>query len=197
MRDGGDMNESSRVRGVVRLAVCAAALWWLPPALAAGDAEQAPAPAPEAATAGAEGAGTAPAPAATLEELLAGPNSEPLEAERCIRSSSIDSTDVLHSQLVVFKVGRRDIYINQLPGNCPGLRPKAKIALTSRDDRLCQLDSIRVLYPAGMGASGGENIIPGPSCMLGKFERITPEQLQVLQERFTPRGSNPLDALFD
>ena len=198
--DGVDMNETRPARAVVLVALCAAALSWLPPVFAAGDV--APAPDAGGTASGTEGADAAPpgaegAPAGTLEELLTGPNAEPLEAERCIRSSAINTTDVLNSQLVVFKVGRRDIYINQLPANCPGLRPKAKIALTSRDDRLCQLDSIRVLYPAGMGANGGDNILPGPSCMLGKFERITPEQLQVLEERFTPRGSNPLESLFD
>jgi hypothetical protein len=192
------MNETRPARGVLLAALCAAVMAWLPPAFAdEGEAGQAPAPAAGAAGADAAPAGTEGAPAGTLEELLAGPDSEPLEAERCIRSSAIDTTDVLNNKLVVFKVGRRDIYINQLPASCPGLKPKAKIALTSRDDRLCQLDSIRVLYPTGMGANGGDNIMPGPSCMLGKFERITPEQLQVLEERFTPRGRNPLESLFD
>lgn len=196
------MNETRPVRGGVLAALCAIVMSWLPPAFAEGEAAEAPAAGAagaDAAPAGADAdpAGADGAQAGTLEELLAGPNAEPLEAERCIRSSAIDTTEVLNNKLVVFKVGRRDIYINQLPVNCPGLKPKAKIALTSRDDRLCQLDSIRVLYPAGMAANGGDNIMPGPSCMLGKFERITPEQLQVLEERFTPRGRNLLETLFD
>ncbi len=133
----------------------------------------------------------------TLEELLASVNGEPLVAERCIRSSAIDTTEVLNPRLVVFKVGRRTIYINQMPVDCPGLKPKAKIALTARDDRLCQLDSIRVLHPSGMASDGSDNIMFGPNCMLGKFERITEEQLGVLEERFTPRGRNLLDVLFE
>lgn len=174
--------------------------------------EPAAAPAPAAGTA-ATADGAAPCPAATQEptaatpargedadtlaQLLATENGEPLVSERCVRSSAIHTTDVLNPHLVVFKLGRRDIYINQLPVNCPGLKPNALIAFESREDRLCQLDSIRVMYPAGMGVDGSDNLMPGAACMLGKFERITKEQLQVLEERYTPKRGNIFDTLFN
>ena len=127
-----------------------------------------------------------------LDALLNRTSEDTPDAKRCIRQASIDKTDVLNSNIIVFKDERKRIFINQMPVKCPDLRPGAKVVYTSRGDgQLCQLDSINVLHP---GAGG---LTTGPSCMLGKFEPISQDQLDVLKERYTPDGKDLIEAIFE
>ncbi len=127
-----------------------------------------------------------------LDALLNSTSEDTPDAKRCIRQASIDKTDVLNSNIIVFKDERKRIFINQMPVKCLDLRPGAKVVYTSRGDgQLCQLDSINVLHP---GAGG---LTTGPSCMLGKFEPISQDQLDVLKERYTPDGKDVIEAIFE
>ena len=127
-----------------------------------------------------------------LDELLNRASEDAPDAKRCIRQASIEDADVLNGNIIVFTDDRKRIFINQMRVKCSDLRPGAKVVYTSRGDgQLCQLDSIAVLLPG----PGGLNT--GPSCMLGRFEPITRDQLDVLKERYTPDGKDLIEAIFE
>ena len=127
-----------------------------------------------------------------LDELLNRASEDAPDAKRCIRQASIEDADVLNGNIIVFTDDRKRIFINQMRVKCSDLRPGAKVVYTSRGDgQLCQLDSIAVLLPG----PGGLNT--GPSCMLGRFEPITRDQLDVLRERYTPDGKDLIEAIFE
>ena len=167
-----------------------------------GGAEHVQGDAPAERTEPAAGAGSASAAARAadsdapispaLDDLLNRASEDAPDAKRCIRQASIEDADVLNGNIIVFTDDRKRIFINQMRVKCSDLRPGAKVVYTSRGDgQLCQLDSIAVLLPG----PGGLNT--GPSCMLGRFEPITRDQLDVLKERYTPDGKDLIEAIFE
>ncbi len=87
------------------------------------------------------------------------------ESESCIFTPRISRTDVIDGQTILFHMGRRDVYMNRLPRNCPGLARERAFTYTISGNQLCSLDIIRVLETPAMRMLGA-------SCGLGKFERL-------------------------
>jgi hypothetical protein len=97
-------------------------------------------------------------------------------AERCIPLRSISSTRVVDDHNILFYMRGGDIYRNQLPHRCPGLRNERTFMYRTSLSQLCDLDIITVLNDAGFGFT------PGASCGLGRFYPITKEEAKALQK---------------
>jgi hypothetical protein len=98
-----------------------------------------------------------PAGAAFARELaghVAGP------PRTCISQFGVDNLRVIDPQTVAYGTGRT-IYVNALPGNCPGLSPHNIIIVEAQSGQYCRGDRVRGLEPGGL--------IPGPSCNLGDW----------------------------
>jgi hypothetical protein len=79
------------------------------------------------------------------------------------------------------------IYHNILPRQCKGLSRDRRFSFTSTVNRLCYLDSIRILQDSGFGLQEGR------SCQLGYFRPVTEEDIELIVERkFTPPAAEPL-----
>ena len=108
-----------------------------------------------------------------LDELLG-------DSERCITISRINRTEVLSDRAIVFYLNGGDIYVNRLPHRCPGLRNRDSFGYKNSTNRLCSIDTIRVID------SIGGSIRPGVGCGLGEFHPVsesTIEQLKAADDR--------------
>ncbi len=89
------------------------------------------------------------------------------EPKSCITRSQIRSTDVIDDQTIDFKMRNGDIYRNNLPNKCSGLRFEEAFSYRTSTNRLCNVDIIRVLdNTAGRIDTRG-------ACGLGRFQEIT------------------------
>ena len=115
------------------------------------------------------------------EEAGPGPLDELLgDSERCITISRINRTEVLSDRAIVFYLNGGDIYVNRLPHRCPGLRNRDSFGYKNSTNRLCSIDTIRVID------SIGGSIRPGVGCGLGEFHPVseaTIEQLKAADDR--------------
>ena len=84
------------------------------------------------------------------------------DVKNCITVSSIRSTDVIDDQHILFKARGGKAYLNKLPSHCPRLGIEKRISYRVTVGRLCNVDTVTVLYPMSN--------FSGPSCGLGKFE---------------------------
>jgi hypothetical protein len=83
----------------------------------------------------------------------------------CIDLARIDHTRVRDSGTIDFHMRGREIYRNSLPHECPGLAFEDSFTYRTSLGRLCSVDTIQVNSRTG---------IPGPTCALGKFQRLDP-----------------------
>ena len=101
----------------------------------------------------------------------------------CIIVSSIDETDALDDQNLVFKMRGDRIYKNHLPRRCPGLERENRIAYQTRGGRLCSIDTITVLEQSGIGFRNGF------TCRLGEFVPMSPDEIEEFELREDGRGT--------
>lgn len=97
-------------------------------------------------------------------------------AERCVQLSRIARTEVIDDQNILFYMRGDEIYRNQLPHRCPGLRHERTFMYRTSLSQLCDVDIITVLYNHGFGFT------PGASCGLGRFQPITKDEINALKE---------------
>lgn len=100
-----------------------------------------------------------------------------MEAMHCIRIQGIDDIDIVDSDTMVFRMRGGEVYRNELPRECPGLRQDDTLMYRSSVGQLCSVDIVTVLEDWGFGFS------PGASCGLGMFHPIS-EQIadELVQE---------------
>ena len=96
--------------------------------------------------------------------------------EQCVRLSSIDHTDVLDDQNILFYMRGKDVYLNHLPYPCAGLRVNDTFMYRTSLNQLCNVDIITVLDNIGFGFS------PRNSCGLGLFYPVSKENVKILKE---------------
>ncbi|WP_108811218.1 hypothetical protein [Sphingorhabdus sp. Alg231-15] len=89
------------------------------------------------------------------------------EPKSCINRSQIRSTDVIDDKTIDFKMRNGDIYRNNLPNKCSGLRFEEAFSYRTSTNRLCNVDIIRVLD------STAGRIDTRGACGLGRFQEIT------------------------
>jgi hypothetical protein len=105
--------------------------------------------------------------------------------QNCILVSSIDETDAIDDQNLIFRMRGRKVFRNHLPRKCPGLERENRIAYEARNARLCSIDTITVLEQRfGVGLQGGF------TCRLGEFIPLSPAEVEDLdlREREGRRG---------
>ena len=99
-----------------------------------------------------------------------------MSGERCVSIQRISRTEIIDDRTVLFYMRGGDIYQNILANRCPGLAREKRFAYETALNRLCQLDSLAVLYSEGGG------LREGPRCGLGMFHPITAEDAEALRE---------------
>ena len=101
-----------------------------------------------------------------------------VKSVRCLATGRIRSVMALDNRHIVFRVSRDERYLVQLPRACPGIRKNDTLVYESTTGTsVCRHDSIRGVYGFGL-----TNRQLGPRCLIGEFQRITPEQLELLRE---------------
>lgn len=122
------------------------------------------------------------APLSALSILAAPPlfaqGDEPVDRapERCIYLNRVDRTEVIDDRTLIFHMRPgRQIYLNHLERECPGLRREERFMYSPTGNRLCEIDTITVLEQWGFGLTRGF------TCGLGNFHPITQEDLAALK----------------
>ncbi|HEX5048084.1 MAG TPA: DUF6491 family protein [Gammaproteobacteria bacterium] len=89
----------------------------------------------------------------------------------CIIVKNIDRTDIIDDRTIVFVMrGKKKIYVNNLPSNCPNLESSDRFGYAVTSSRLCKVDLIQALPRVG---------IPIP-CRIGEFVPISTEEVEEL-----------------
>jgi hypothetical protein len=94
----------------------------------------------------------------------------------CISVISIDSTEAVDDQNIIFRMRGNTVYRNHLPQRCPNLERENRISYQVRSGRLCSIDTITVLEQFG-----GIGLQPGFTCRLGEFVPLSPEEVEDLK----------------
>jgi hypothetical protein len=98
-----------------------------------------------------------PASAGLARELA---NYVPGQAETCISSFPQQNLRVIDAGTIAYGAGRT-IYVNHLPGPCPGLSPFNTLIVDTQGSQYCRGDRVRGIEPG--------SVIPGPTCNLGNW----------------------------
>lgn len=100
------------------------------------------------------------------------------EPQQCISLTQLDRTDIIDDRNILFYMRGNEIYLNQLPHRCSGLRMADGFSYRRTISRLCKVDLIRPLPRGGIGG--------GVSCGLGTFRLITEDEILALKEEKPP-----------
>jgi hypothetical protein len=101
----------------------------------------------------------------------------------CIVVTSIDDTEAIDDQNIIFRMRGNRVFRNHLPRRCPGLERENRIAYQTRGGRLCSIDTITVLEQSGIGFRNGF------TCRLGEFVPLSPEEIEDFELREEGRGT--------
>jgi hypothetical protein len=108
----------------------------------------------------------------------------------CINVASIDETDAVDDQNLLFYMRDGRVYRNHLPRKCPGLQRENRISYKiDSSRRLCSINLITVLEDGIGGGVGIGGLRDGFTCRLGEFVPLSPEEvedLKLLED--APRG---------
>ncbi|MFA7440505.1 MAG: DUF6491 family protein [Sphingomonadaceae bacterium] len=91
------------------------------------------------------------------------------EPVTCIQTQNIRSTDVIDDKTIDFKMNGGVTYRNTLPYSCSGLGFEKSFAYKTSVARLCNVDTITVLYTGGGPRRGA-------TCGLGEFVPVKPAE---------------------
>lgn len=120
----------------------------------------------------------------SLEQLLSDPEgSAPDRNEtRCVNRRIAVQTEILDAEHLVFRGRGNKAWLNRLTPGCVGLRPDMILVMGGQGGNLCEFDRVHGLTRVGAGG------IPTGTCLLGKFEPITPQHADSLKDSFQRRG---------
>lgn len=112
----------------------------------------------------------------TIEDILSKPLAadEYAEEQRCLSSYAYRNVDVIDEEHVVFRGNGDKLWINKLRQRCIGLRDNDILSFEMRGPRVCDLDTFEAISPSLYS-------IPGAKCSLGKFQPVTPEQVEAIE----------------
>jgi hypothetical protein len=121
----------------------------------------------------------------TVEEILSSkPSEDDYKTERrCVRSTSIERTEILNDRLIVFHLKRGDEkLLLQFPQRCPGLRRDVTLLYEKGDtSRICEHDTVQARLDLGVASRWG------PRCILPAFESVTAQQIEYLKAELRRR----------
>jgi len=95
----------------------------------------------------------------------------------CVRVTSIDKTEAVDDQNILFHMRGDTVYRNHLPMRCPRLEHENRIAYQVFGGRLCDSDTITVLEESVFGLQNGF------TCGLGDFVPLSPEEVEDLRKK--------------
>lgn len=95
----------------------------------------------------------------------------------CVRVTSIDKTEAVDDQNILFHMRGDTVYRNHLPQRCPRLEQENRIAYQVFGGRLCDSDTITVLEQSVFGLQSGF------TCGLGDFVPLSPEEVEDLRKK--------------
>ena len=103
----------------------------------------------------------------------------------CLSLNRIRRTEVIDDSTIVFYVGRREPYVNNLPRRCPGLKVNGRFSYKVDTSRLCGTDWITVLedFAGRLGT--------GFTCRLGVFHPTNLDVVALLKEAAETGGAAP------
>lgn len=93
----------------------------------------------------------------------------------CLKQPEIRRARILSNRNIVFVTRFEEIYKNELPKQCSGLRRDALVNYPITSGRLCAGDRFQVLWEQTPG-----NYVPAAICPLGAFVPITETELEDL-----------------
>jgi hypothetical protein len=93
----------------------------------------------------------------------------------CLPHPTIDRTKILNDRNIVFVTQDDTIYNNELPKQCPSLKPNSLVNYSIANGRLCAGDRFQLLWE-----SSPRNYVPAFVCQLGTFVPISADELQDL-----------------
>lgn len=93
----------------------------------------------------------------------------------CIVVSSIDATEAIDDQNIIFRMRGNAVFRNHLPRKCPGLERENRFMYETRGGRLCSIDTITVLEQYGISLQRGF------TCRLGEFVPLSPDEVEDLE----------------
>ncbi len=99
----------------------------------------------------------------------------PPATEYCLSLIRIDDSSILDSKHMLFTMTDKSMYLNTLPRGCAGMDSKDAYTFRTQLNKLCNQDIITILHP------GGHGMLPGVSCSLGMFEKVTQDQVDALK----------------
>ena len=121
----------------------------------------------------------------TAEEIL---NSKPNEEDyatqrRCVRSISIERTEILSDRLIVFHMKRgEEKLLLQFPQPCPGLRRDVQLLYEKGEtSRICEHDTVQPRLDLGSASRWGAR------CILPAFESVSAQQIEYLKSELRHR----------
>jgi hypothetical protein len=124
----------------------------------------------------------------SAEDILGGtaPPVDYSQAVKCLQSERLERTEPLSERYIVFHLKGDALWIAQMPARCPGMTNQSKLMFEKINPRICEWDTVRVVYDEGT------HLRLGPRCNLPKFEPVSPEQVEMLKERIVSAKKGPL-----
>jgi hypothetical protein len=116
-----------------------------------------------------------PAPAQEVAEQEDEPSIDE-NTERCIDLRRVRRTEIVDDRNILFYMNGDIVYHNILPRRCNGLAREDRFSYKTSIGRLCDLDTIAVLYNDVRGLREGNR------CGLGLFHKITKEDAEAFKE---------------
>ena len=95
--------------------------------------------------------------------------------DRCVNTRRVRRTVIVDDQNILFYMSGQKAYLNVLPRRCNGLKRAGSFSYRISTNRLCDLDSIRVLN------SGPGGLEQGIACGLGLFHAISRDEADALR----------------
>jgi hypothetical protein len=122
----------------------------------------------------------------SAEEILSGtaPPVDYSQAVKCIQSERLERTEPLSERYIVFHLKGDALWIAQMRNRCPGMTSQSKLMFEKINPRICEWDTVRVVYDEGT------HLRFGPRCNLPKFEPVSPEQVGMIKERLATTNKN-------
>ncbi len=114
-----------------------------------------------------------------LDEILRAmaDNSTEATSRRCLSTSVYNNVDVLDDRRLLFRgIGDR-AWVNELRHRCPGLRLRDTLVFELHTNQACALDQVSAADRLFLSFKR-----TGPTCTLGEFQPVTPEQLTMIDD---------------
>ncbi len=94
--------------------------------------------------------------------------------ENCLYARDLDQFEVLNNEMILIHGKVDKVWLNRLASRCAGLRDNMYLSVERSGSQVCANDRIAARRPGDTS--------PAARCRLGKFERITKEQISALKQ---------------